>query len=144
AAVAQVGNSKIQDLDNALAGQHDVGRLEITVDHTPLVSKTHSAANLLGMRQQLRKTWKFAVLHQLRQGYAIHKLHAQIDEALFQDNVINSDDVWMVETAGGLGFQHQAFSQTVAVLAAVVHRDGLERYSTANQPVLRLGHHSHG
>src|SRR5439155_2133438 len=79
----------------------------------------------------------------VRQGYAIHKLHAQIDKALFQHNVIISDDVWMVETAGGLGFQHQAFSQAVVVFAAVVHRDGLERYSTANQPVLRLVHHSH-
>ncbi len=54
-AISLLGDAEVQYLDYAPVRQHDVGRLEVAMNHASLMRKANRAANLFGVRKQSRQ-----------------------------------------------------------------------------------------
>ena len=88
---------------------HDVGRLDVTVDHSPTVSEGQGLTDLDQDLQQLRKSVGLepvlAVLSQslCGEGLTFDQLHGEVDGSLgVAAELVNRHDVGVIKLSGDL------------------------------------------
>ena len=92
---AEVGNPHL-----AAAVDHDVGRLQIAVQHPLVVCRTEAGAQLLGDLERLVAGHAADAAQQRSEVFAVHVLHGDKDLALRLHDVVNPQHVGMRDLAG--------------------------------------------
>src|SRR5437867_7132592 len=103
-------NPKVRDLEIAALIHHQIGRLQITMDHAcPVVRVIERITKLSDPDRQLigLEYFLFLLAAQTDEGLAIHILHGNAPGPLVMHEVVNPNDVRMsqLERAPGLALQ---------------------------------------
>ena len=106
-----LGQPEVEDLDHgavALAGEHQVARLDVAVDHAVLVGVLQAQRRLVHVVAGLGHRQRPAGLDQLRQVESLDVLHRQ-DEALADaEGRVGRDDVGMMQLGRVADFGEEA------------------------------------
>src|SRR6185437_6186247 len=101
------GNAEVENLDAAVGGEHDVLRLEVTVEDAGGVGGGQSGRHRGGDAPYLGKRQRS--LGQLAaQGLSVHPLHDHVGHAVGGPDIMDGDDVGMVQRAGGTRLGEEA------------------------------------
>ena len=138
------GDTKIHDLGHVLARDHDVGRLDVAVNHLPLVRVIQSSSNLFGDFNDLIARNDAFLRHQRLKCVTFQVFHGDVKEAIDFVRVINHHDVGMIHRPRCLGFVAEAAQHLVVIHAVDVEAHGLERYGSSNVGVHCPVDESHG
>jgi len=139
-AVEQLGQAEVQQLDVAVAGDDDVGRLEIAVHDAVLVG----VGQTLGDRNA--QTWPLLELQRptaddLAQGAALEQLHRNEWRAVVLADFVDHGDVGVVQRRGCLGLALKA--QPALGIRGQRGRQQLQRDVAVELGVQRFPHQSH-
>ena len=130
--------AEVAELGPAVGGQPDVAGLDVAVDHAVLVRVTQGTCHLGGEAQGSRRIEPAvgSAANQLGERPAVHELLHDARLALFVDDVMHGDDVWVrTEAAHGLRFAAHARQPGIIEPFGLDHRNG----DVAIQPaVMRL------
>ena len=98
---------EVQHLQHALAGDHDVGRLEVPMNNAGGVGGGERVGDLHRVFQRLAEGQAFA-LDELVERLAIDPFHGDEVDAIRRTNVVDGNDIGMVERRGGSGLLGEA------------------------------------
>jgi hypothetical protein len=137
---AELGDAEVEHLHAALAGQHDVGRLQVAVDDALLVGRRKRVgqcdadlAHLVGREA--------AGAHPRRQVFSLDQLHRDEAEATGLLDRVDRHDMGVVERGDGLGFPLEARER--AGVGGKTRRQHLERHAALQCQVFRQVHLAH-
>ena len=111
---------KIQQL-RACLRQHDVARLQISVDDTLSMGLVEGRGDFNGNPQKLLSGQR-ALLQPLRQRLSFQVLHHQKIKSLLSANVMERADIRMIQIRDGPGFPLKAFPQDPLAPTGVAER----------------------
>jgi len=97
--IGQLRNAEIQELDVLVAGDEDVGHLQVAVDDAALVRRGESLGHLCGPLQRSGKGYGSSG-EPLLKSLAPQKLCHQIRLPILEADVIEGDDVGVADGAG--------------------------------------------
>ena len=120
-------DAEVEDLQRtAVAVDHQVGRLDVAMDHARLVGVGQTRAQALHHLELAHERDRLAAPNQLRQRLAADELHRDERPALEDAELVDRDDVRMREAAGGAGLALEALAHLLVVeaLAQELDRDG--------------------
>ncbi len=136
------GESEVRD-DRAQASraarvglEHDVGALEVPVDHARLVGRGERRRHLFDERLGFLRAQTPAVRKPLGERDARKQLHRQEGERLVVEHVEGAADVGVRDAAREVDFAEEAFHRPRVVRD--VGADGLQGHALAQDLVLRL------
>jgi hypothetical protein len=112
-AIEHARQAPVHHVDLAEAPHHDVGGLEIAVDHALVVGVGHGFADLEHHSEHARLAPALAFLIQERQDLAqappLDQLHREVEASRgVEAELVDRDDAGMVELAGDLGLLEEA------------------------------------
>ena len=119
-----LGEAKVQHLHVPLPGHHDVGRLQVAVDHSPPVGFLERLGELVGEVDDLADGQQIAAGGDL-QRLALDVLHDDERAAVGVADLVDLADVRMVERRGGERFAPQALARDEVLF--VVGMEPLDR-----------------
>ena len=131
---------EVEDLRVTFGSDHDVGALQIAVNHAVWMCVRERVRNL-GAVPQRRFRWKAAERDHRGERSALHELHGDERPALDLADLVNSADVWMIELREGLGLADESL-----VRRLVFQRSGMEhldRDVTRQRGIVGSIHDSH-
>ena len=126
--------AEVDDADLAAAVDHDVGRLEVAMQHAALVRGGDPGAQLPRHVERLFRRQAADPPQQRGQRLSVDVLHRQVVPALGFADVMDTADVRMGDVAGEPHFGDEAL-QHVALQDAV-HREQLERDALPERQVV--------
>jgi hypothetical protein len=130
----KLGDAEVQDLEHAVGGDHEVRRLDVPVDHAPLVGLGQPASRLQGEGDDLGRGHR-PPLQAPRQRLALVVRHRDEELAVLRlADLVDGADVEMVERGRGLGLGAEPFLR--GLLEAQVRRQELEREGALEPPAL--------
>jgi hypothetical protein len=139
---AEARDAEVQDLDRAVPGQPDVGRLDVPVDDPHLVREVeppadvHRHAGLLLDRETVDRH------HRLAEVDALDVLHGDVVDALHLADLEDRHDVRVLQAGGGARLALEAGEGVLAGQERGGH--GLERDLALEDRVLGQVHLAHG
>src|SRR5258708_35861157 len=89
-------DAEVRQLDRAIRRSHQVRRLEIAMDDTPIVGMRESRANLRGHVEDFRPGHAALFDQQLGKILAFDDLHRVEVGSIFVTRFLESDDLWTV------------------------------------------------
>ena len=101
--VEVLGDPEVGQLDLALAGDHQVRRLEVAVDHAVLVRVVQRVADLDGQVDHLAPGERPALLEDVVEGHPVDVLHREVRGPLVPAEGQEADDVGVAELLEDLG-----------------------------------------
>jgi elongation factor G len=137
-------DAEVGELDPPLAGDEDVGGLDVAVHHPLGVGVLQGLGDLPDdVADALEVHRRFAPQQLLEVG-AADELHGDEGGAVLVDHVVDGNDVGVGEDAGALRLADEALPALAQLL--VLHlpdAEGLERHQPADEGVLGQIHHPH-
>ncbi len=105
--VDKFGETEIENFDEAVFGDHDVFRFQITMGDAGFVRFCQAFGDLRGDVENLAHGDQ-AGFQQLAKGLACDKLHGDVVACAVAAEFVDRDDVGVVERGGGFGFLFKA------------------------------------
>ena len=87
--------SEVRDLYGVIGGKHEVGGLDVAMDHVSLMGELKRAAGLLHDSQCARQGKRVPAVEQRLQALSLDQLHSDVVQAVFFTCVENHHDVRM-------------------------------------------------
>ena len=112
-ALDQLGEAEVEDLEVAVARQHQVLGLQVAVDDAVGVGAREGARRLRGEVEELAERQRL-VRERLAQRAALHQLHRDVEGALLVADVEHRHDVRVVERRGGARLALEALAAVLA------------------------------
>ncbi|QKK06682.1 MAG: hypothetical protein HND58_10675 [Planctomycetota bacterium] len=131
---------EVEHLGDTLGCDHDVGGLEIAVDHPGLVRGLDPGCDLYRQLDRLINRQRPAV-EAIRERLAIHELEDEVLCAVLFLDTVDPGHVWMVQARHGLGLALEACKPD-GVLGQVF-RKGLYRDVSIQTRITGEVHHTH-
>jgi hypothetical protein len=100
--------SKVGQVDPAVAIKHHIGRFDVAVDDAPAVGIVECAGNLFNQPDRLIERQRAAFVDDLLQRAPIDELHRNIVQTLSLVHHIDRNDVGMLESGCTVGFLAKA------------------------------------
>jgi hypothetical protein len=111
-AVPSARNAEVGELDQALARQHDVRRLDVAMNHPLAVRETQPFERLAKNGDHLAGQHGPAQLPEvLRQGLSLDELHHDVELSLLDEEFANLDDVGVLKVALDFGLVEEPLPQ---------------------------------
>ena len=139
--VRGVGDAEIGDFHLARSGDHDVGRLDVAVDHAVAVRHEQAARGLDQYRQQFRRGQRATVAVDVGQRVAGHVLHDEEADAIVLVILEQRGDVGVRQIGGIVRFRPQTVQLGLDVALIVAQR--LDGDGTVELDVVAFPHLSH-
>ena len=137
--IDEAANAEICHLHPHVRGQHDIGRLDILMDHPLVVGAGQGVQHLQHDADGVRNGHHGSGVERLAQARAMDEFHGDEGLPLVEREVIDRDDVGMGAAGGRLGFTPEAFDVIGAGGAAhQLGRDQLYGDRPADVGVVRL------
>jgi hypothetical protein len=139
-------DAEIGDLDGAFARHHDVGGLDVAMDHALRVRILQRGEDLQqDVADLVRLAAEILGLQVRGQRPAEHALHHEVDEVALLAEVVHRHDVLVLQAPGGTRLYPEALQDGVG-LAFVQARlvDHLDRERALDHRVVGLVHDRHG
>ncbi|CAM5409857.1 hypothetical protein SANTM175S_09128 [Streptomyces antimycoticus] len=110
--MAEAGDAEVAELHGAVGEPHDVGRLQIAVDHALVMGVSEGRGDLLRDVQHLgdRQRAALVVLQQLAEVTALQQLHDQVQRALVLAEVMHHRDPAVLQRGGHPRLQAEALA----------------------------------
>lgn len=109
----ELRQAEIQDLQSTVGGDEEILRFEIPVDDALLVRGGQPLGELSCIVDRLARR-EIGAGHFLAQRLTFEQLGHDVGRSCVRADVINDQDVWMIELAGGARFLFEAL-QTVGI-----------------------------
>ena len=109
----QLGEAEVQDLQVAVARQHQVLGLQVAVDDAVRVRAGEGARRLRGELEELAQRQRL-LRERLAQRAALHELHRDVERAGLVADVEHRHDVRVVERRRGAGLALEALAAVLA------------------------------
>ena len=103
----RLGEAEVEDLDDAVPGDHQVLGLQVPVHDPARVGGGQALGDLGGDLERLLERRRSAV-EQLAHGLSVDELHRDVGDAVGRADVVDRDDVGMVQGRGGAGLGLEA------------------------------------
>ena len=120
-------DAEVEDLQRpAIVVDHQVGRLDVAMDHARLVRVGQPRAQAFHHLELAHDRNRLAPANQLRERLAADELHRDERPAVEDAELVDRDDVGVRQAAGGAGFTLEALPHLLVVeaLAQELDRDG--------------------
>jgi hypothetical protein len=91
------GDAEISELHGAVAGQQEVGRFDVAVDHTPVMCVAERLASLAPDPDHLAPVEAASMLHLLVETDPVDQLHRVVELLLLLAETEQADDVRVFE-----------------------------------------------
>src|SRR2546428_5123437 len=99
----QLGQAEVQHLNDAILAQHDVLRLDVTMDDSGLMRRGQRRCDLRGETEQFtHRHWRLN--HALSQGFALDEFRGDELMRIYLADLVNGQDVGMVQRGSGASF----------------------------------------
>ena len=134
--------AEVHDLDHPLAGDHDVGGLDVAVYDILCVSRGEGSCHIADDLRGLVHLEPRLPHHPAQQGLALHILHLDILPAFPLADAVDCDYVRMAERCGCPRFAGEALDR-VGQLLDHVERQDLQDAVPLERQMLRLVHRAH-
>ncbi len=142
---ADFGQAEVQHLDEVRLtrrlDQHDVGRLQVTMDHAAGMGLGERLADLEQQVACPRPAKRALSGQHGSEGLAIEQLHGQVEQGSGVATVVYAHGVGRRQAGHGLGFAFESADQ-LAVLQLLV-RQHLERHLATQQDLFSAKHRAH-
>ncbi len=119
--IGHVSDAEVGQLDRRIPGHHDIGRLDIAVDHAVVMGASQGLADVRadcgsGFRREIAP-----VLDQVPQVAALEEFHCDIGDAFFLARVVDRNDIGMVQGARGARLAQEPFHHFACVRGRFEH-----------------------
>ena len=134
-------DAEIGDLDPAALVEHQVGGLDVAMDHAAVVRGGEAGGGLVDRPRRLLRRHLVLALEPGRERLALDELHGEIGLPLPLADVVDLDDVRVVERGHGAGLAQEALLDALVVR----ERRGqhLDRDVAAERRLVALVDHAH-
>ena len=138
--------AEIGDLQLIVLSEHQVGGLDVAVDHQSLVREFESGAGLLHQAQHARQRKRLPLIEQRLEAAAFDQLHGDVKLAIFFAGVEDHHDVGVRQEARGASFSLKARHEFLARQAGSCfdQANGLHGDVAADDRILRAVDDAHG
>ncbi len=133
---------EVHDFDGAIRGDHDVSRLDITMNHPAAVSVIKCAASLDDVAELLRDGQRQTAGDHLFETFSVQVLHGDKRRAFRFGEFVDGDDIGMLQQSCGLGFAMETLEEIRVICNA--RGDGLDGDGPPNERVTGLEDDTHG
>ena len=139
--IGKLRNAEIHHLDNAVAKEHDVLRLDVAVNYALLVRVVKRTEYLHGVAESFLKAKHLASVNIVFESDTLDIFHYDILYVIPYGNVVDVYDVGMRKHSNGFGFVYKSLHRRI--VRGYVVAKYLDCYYTAHEQVHRLVYHSH-
>ena len=133
--------TQIEDFYTAVAGEHDVGRLDVAMYESRVMHILQTDGRLPSDLASVRHRQRAEAMDQLRKVGAVDEVHHQIMHAPGITRIAGSHDVGMVQVADHFHFPFEAGDGGRA--GPLLQRQQLDRHGPFELGVLCPQHHAH-
>jgi hypothetical protein len=136
--IAQLGQPEVEQLGGALLGEHDIGGLEVAVEHALPVRGAEAAGELQRDVEDLLPGQRQL---ELVQALPAHELRGQVRPPPGPADAVDRQDVGVVQPGDGAGLDEEALARG---LVRADRGQELHRHRAPEQGVARLEDLAHG
>ena len=123
ARVGHAGDAEVEDLQQSVGIDHQVGRLDVPVDDAGAVCVGEAIAQFLDQLELARQRERGTLCNDLRQRLAGDVLHRDEGLAIVLADVVDGDNIWMLQPAGRPGLAREPVVELFSVGAEDLDSD---------------------
>ena len=145
AARSHLRDTEIHDFHDAILREHDVRRLDVTMDDALLMGIVQSVRDGGQSQEDLVDRHQIGFSCPLFQGGSLDEFHRDIPQVVFFPCVIDGHDVGVGETSGGFCFTEKPCLDVLQLVVVVdlIESHGLDGYETLDRWIFSQVDQSH-